>query len=256
MIWEGKVVVVTGGATGIGAATSRLFAEKGAKVVILDLNDGAAEENVGTIKAAGGSALYVRGSVASEADVKALAARAVDAHGRIDGLINNAGIMRRHEGIEGWTTDEIRQILDINLLGLFHTTYTLGPIIARDGGGAIVNIASIGGIVGVPYSPVYAAAKAGVLGLTRSIAPTLGSQGVSVNAMLPNFVDTPMTIDSPSRAFLPMLQPIDIARGVVHIAGDPKLNGAFFTVSLTDGKPALSRVADTPSFSPAETSPF
>jgi NAD(P)-dependent dehydrogenase (short-subunit alcohol dehydrogenase family) len=99
MSWQGKVVVVTGGATGIGAATARLFAEKGAKVVILDLNDGAAEENVGTIKAAGGSALYVRGSVASEADVKALAAKAVDAHGRIDGLVNNAGIMRRHDGI-------------------------------------------------------------------------------------------------------------------------------------------------------------
>jgi NAD(P)-dependent dehydrogenase (short-subunit alcohol dehydrogenase family) len=256
MSWEGKVVVVTGGATGIGAATSRLFAENGAKVVILDLNDGAAEENVGAIKSKGGTALHVRGSVAAEGDVKALAEKAVAAFGRIDGLVNNAGIMRRHDDLESWTMDEVRQVVDVNLLGLFYTTYALGPIIARDGGGAIVNISSIGGIVGVPCSPVYAAAKAGVLGLTRSVAPMLGPMGVRVNAMLPNFVDTPMTVDSPSRAFLPMLQPIDIARGVLHLASDPELNGAFFTVGLVDGKPALSRVSDSPAFTPVESPLF
>ena len=251
MNWEGKVVVVTGGATGIGAATSKLFAEHGAKVVVLDLNDSAAEAHVAAIKASGASALYVRGNVAAEADVKAL-----EAFGRIDALVNNAGIMRRHDRMEDWSMDEIRQVLDVNLFGLFLTSYTLGPIIARGGNGAIVNIASIGGVVGVPYSPVYAAAKAGVLGLTRSIAPTLGAQGVRVNAMLPNFVDTPMTIDSPSRAFLPMLAPIDIARGVLHIAGDPSANGAFFTVGLSDNGPTLSRVSDSPQYTPVENSPF
>jgi NAD(P)-dependent dehydrogenase (short-subunit alcohol dehydrogenase family) len=256
MSWEGKVVVVTGGSTGIGAATSRLFAENGAKVVILDLNDGAAEENVGAIKAKGGTALYVRGSVASEGDVKTLAGKTVDAFGRIDGLVNNAGIMHRHDRLEDWTMDEVRQVVDVNLLGLFYTTYALGPIIAKDGGGAIVNISSIGGIVGVPYSPVYAAAKAGVLGLTRSVAPMLGPMGVRVNAMLPNFVDTPMTIDSPSRKVLPMLQPIDIARGVLHLANDTSLNGAFFTVGLVNDKPTLSRVADSPSFTPVESPLF
>jgi NAD(P)-dependent dehydrogenase (short-subunit alcohol dehydrogenase family) len=256
MSWEGKVVVVTGGSTGIGAATARLFAENGAKVVILDVNDGAAEENVSTIKSKGGTALYVRGSVGSEGDVKALAEKTLAAFGRIDGLVNNAGIMRRHDDIESWTMDEVRQIVDVNLLGLFYTTYKLGPIIAKDGGGFIVNIASVGGIVGVPYSPAYAATKAGVLGLTRSIAPMLGPMGVRVNAMLPNFVDTPMTIDSPSRKVLPMLQPIDIARGVLHLANDASLNGAFFTVGLVGDKPKLSRVADTPSFTPVESPLF
>jgi NAD(P)-dependent dehydrogenase (short-subunit alcohol dehydrogenase family) len=256
MSWEGKVVVVTGGSTGIGAATSRLFAENGAKVVILDLNDGAAEENVATIKGKGGTALYVRANVGAEADVKAAADKVLSAFGRIDGLVNNAGIMRRHDDLDSWTMDEVRQVMDVNLLGLFYTTYKLGPIIAKDGGGMIVNIASIGGIVGVPYSPVYAATKAGVLGLTRSIAPLMGPMGVRVNAMLPNFVDTPMTIDSPSRKFLPMLQPYDIARGVLHLANDQSLNGAFFTVGLVDDKPALSRVADTPAFTQVESPLF
>jgi NAD(P)-dependent dehydrogenase (short-subunit alcohol dehydrogenase family) len=256
MDWKGKVVVVTGGATGIGAATSKLFAEQGAKVVLLDLNDGVAEANVAQIKAAGGDALYVRGDVSSEKDVQALAEKALGAFGRIDGLVNNAGIMRRHERLEDWTAAETRQILEVNLLGLFLTTYAIAPVIARGGGGAIVNISSFGGVFPVAYSPPYAAAKAGVLGLTRSVAPLLAAQGVRVNAILPNFVDTPMTIDSPGRKTMPMLAPIDIARGVLHVASDPSLTGGFFGVSPADGGVTLVRVTDPPPLTPMENSPF
>jgi 3alpha(or 20beta)-hydroxysteroid dehydrogenase len=254
--WTGKVVVVTGGAMGIGAATAQLFGEHGAKVVVADPS-GAAEETVAKIKGKGSDALHVRGDVSSEDDVKALAKAAVDKFGRIDGLVNNAGIMYRHDTIEDWPMDEIRRVLNVNLLALFLTSYTLGPILAKDGGGSIVNISSVGGIMPVVYSPVYAAAKAGVLGLTRSVAPSFGARGVRVNAMLPNFVDTPMTADSPSRKLMPMLDPIDIARGVLHIASDPALQGAFFTVSRDEaGKRTLSRVSDSPSFTPAENQPF
>lgn len=256
MDWKGKVVVVTGGATGIGAGVSKLFAEQGASVVLLDLNDDAAEAHVAQLKAAGANALYVRGDVSAEKDVQALTEMTLKAFGRIDGLVNNAGIMRRHERFEDWTMEEIRQILAVNLVGLFITTHAIAPIIARAGGGAIVNISSVGGIFPVPYSPAYAAAKAGVLGLTRSVAPLLSAQGVRVNAVLPSFVDTPMTANAPARQTMPMLAPVDIARGVLHVASDPSLQGGFFVVAASDRGPTLSRVLDPPETTLLENTPF
>jgi NAD(P)-dependent dehydrogenase (short-subunit alcohol dehydrogenase family) len=256
MDWAGKVVVVTGGATGIGAATSKIFADHGASVVLLDLNDDAAETHVAQLKATGASALYVRGDVSAEKDVQSLTETTLSAFGRIDGLVNNAGIMRRHERFEDWTVEETRFVLEVNLLSLFITTYAIAPIMARTGGGAIVNISSFGGILPVPYSPCYAAAKAGVLGLTRSVAPMLATQGVRVNAVLPSFVDTPMTANAPARQTLPMLAPIDIARGVLHVASDLSLQGGFFTVAASDRGPVLSRMSDSPELTPVENSPF
>jgi NAD(P)-dependent dehydrogenase (short-subunit alcohol dehydrogenase family) len=246
MSWEGKTVIVTGSATGIGQATAKLFGEKGAKVVLFDVNEQAAA-NVDAIKGAGGQALFVRGDVSSEADVRALGEKTVAAFGSIDGLINNAGIMRRHEFAE-WPIAEIRQTLDINLLGLFLTTYILGPTMIRDGGGSIINISSLGGLMPVVYSPVYAAAKAGVLGLTRAIAPTLGPQGVRVNAVLPSLVDTPLTANAPSRGEMPMMPPSDLAKGIFHVASDTSTNGGFFAVMLGDKGPQLSRLEDKPNF--------
>ena len=109
MNWEGKVAVVTGGAKGIGGATAELFAQQGAKVLIFDL-DPAAEAQVAAIEAAGGTATWVRGSVASEDDVKALGEAAVAAFGRIDVLVNNAGIMLRHENAKDWTIADVRKV--------------------------------------------------------------------------------------------------------------------------------------------------
>jgi NAD(P)-dependent dehydrogenase (short-subunit alcohol dehydrogenase family) len=256
MSWEGKVVVVTGGAQGIGGATSKLFADQGAKVVVFDPDESLAQAHVAAINAGGGKALFVRGSVASEADVQGLARATVDAFGRIDGLVNNAGIMRRHDRVEDWTMDDVRQILDVNLLGLFLTSYTLAPIMARSGGGAIVNLSSVGGLMCVPYSPAYSATKAGVLGMTRSMVPTFGAHGVRVNAILPSLVETSMALASPSAKTLPMLAPADLARAIVHVASDPALTGGFFMVSLSEQGPKLSRLGDEPQFTPVENSPF
>lgn len=256
MDWTGKVVVVTGGAVGIGAATATLFAKQGASVVLMDLNDGAAEALVAQLKGAGANALYVRGNVSLETDVRLLTEKTLSAFGRIDGLVNNAGIMRRHDRLEDWTVEETRTILEVNLLGLFITTYAIAPIMARTGGGAIVNIASFGGIYPVTYCPPYAAAKAGILGLTRSLAPTLATQGVRINAILPNLVDTPMTADTPLRGTVAMLTPTDVARGILHVAGDPSLQGGFFAVATSDRGPTLSRVSDPPTLTPMEHSPF
>lgn len=255
MDWQGKVVVVTGGATGIGAATAKLFADKGASVVITDVNDGAAEANVAQLKAAGAKALYVRADVSSEKDVKALTEKTLTAFGRIDGLVNNAGIMHRHERAEDWTMDEVRQVLDVNLLSQFLTTYAMAPVMGRTGGGSIVNIASVGGLMAVAYSPAYAASKAGVLGLTRAIAPTLAPFGVRINAVLPSFVDTPMTADSPMRKTMPMLAPLDLAKGIFHVASDPSAQGGFFVVGGAAGASTLSRVTDPPPMTLLDYSP-
>jgi len=256
MTWNGKVAIVTGGAAGIGGATARLFAERGASVVIADMKDGVAEENVAAIRAAGGKAIYVRTDVSSETDVQALLERAVSEYGRVDALINNAGIMHRHERLEDWPIREIRQVLDVNLLSQFLTIHGAAPIMARTGGGTIINIASVGAISAVAYSPTYAASKAGVLGLTRSIAPTLVPLGVRVNAILPSFADTPMTADSPMRATFPMLEPIELAQAILHVAADPALNGAFFAVLKSDKGASLMRLTDPPPMTPAETTPF
>jgi NAD(P)-dependent dehydrogenase (short-subunit alcohol dehydrogenase family) len=198
------------------------------------------------LKAAGKNALYVRTDVASEADVKALAEATMKAFGRVDVLVNNAGIMKRHERVEDWPTAEVRQIIDVNLVAIFLTTHAFVPLLERDGGGAIINISSVGSLEPVPYSPAYAATKGGVLALTRSFAPTLGPRGVRVNAILPNFVDTPMTADSPGRGVFDMLQPIDLATGIVHVAGDEQAQGGFYVVHLVDGKRTLSKLQDPP----------
>ena len=248
MNWAGKVVVVTGGATGIGAATAKLFADKGAKVAILDVNDGPAEAGVAAIKAAGGDALYVRTDVGSEKDVRAATDAVVKAFGRIDGLINNAGIMYRHETHEGWTMDEVRKIMDVNLMSQFLTTYAMAPIMAKGGGGSIVNIASMGAIAPVVYSPIYAATKSGVLGLTRSIAPQLIKEGIRVNAVLPNFVDTPMTANAQLRGVMPMLAPIDLARGIFHVASDIRVvfnGGGFYSVEPVGQRARARRSASS-----------
>jgi NAD(P)-dependent dehydrogenase (short-subunit alcohol dehydrogenase family) len=131
----------------------------------------------------------------------------------------------------------------------------LAPIMAKTGGGAIVNVSSLGGLMPVPYCPAYAATKAGVLGLTRSFASAL-PQGVRVTAMLPDFVDTPMTANAPLRGKVPILAPMDLARGIVHVASDASAKGAFYSVRSSENGPVLLRVPDEPQFLPAETTPF
>ena len=251
MSWNGKVVIVTGAASGIGAATAALFAKQNATVVIVDMNADAAREGARGIEAAGGKALVIQGDVTNERDVRAVAERTLETFGRIDALVNNAGIMRRHDSLEDWPLDEFRRIIDINLTGLFVTTQAIAPLMGRGGGGTIVNISSLGAILPVPYSPCYAAAKAGVLALTRSLAPLLEPHRVRINAILPSLVDTPLIKGSPmSTMTLPpgtLLKPGDIANAVVYVAGNSALNSAFFVVNGTPAGPRLLRLQDPPS---------
>jgi NAD(P)-dependent dehydrogenase (short-subunit alcohol dehydrogenase family) len=240
MDWHGKVAVVTGGASGIGAAAAKLFASLGAKVVVVDRD---AAEGAET---ASDSMLLLRGDVGSEADVARVRDVVVERFGRIDVLLNNAGIMRRHERAWDWSTAEVQEVLTVNLLSQFITIQLLAPVMEQGGGGSIVNIASMGALIPVPYSPAYAASKAGVLGMTRSMADSLNTIGVRINAILPGFVDTSMTVDAPARAFMPAMDAADVARAIAHVAADPSVTGGFFEVGLEEGSAVLNRIEDTP----------
>jgi NAD(P)-dependent dehydrogenase (short-subunit alcohol dehydrogenase family) len=261
MSWKGKVVIVTGAASGIGAATAALFAEKDAAVVLVDVNAHPASDHAGRVEGLGAKALFVRADVSNERDVRAIADRTLDAFGRIDVLVNNAGIMRRHDLIEDWPLDEFRRVIDVNLTSLFITTQIIAPIMGRSGGGVIVNISSLGALYAVPFSPCYSAAKAGVLGLTRSLAPLLQPHQVRINAILPNLVETPMTADSPMRGSAPgagsigILSPVDIARAILYTAGNSGLNTAFIAVNNTVHGTRLFRCGDPPGMTELEDQP-
>ena len=183
---EGKVVVVTGAASGIGAATARRFADAGATIVVSDVADGSviADEVGGT---------FVAADVSNEAQVEALVGAAVDRHGRLDVMVNNAGILGPGRGIAVDSMDDVRQVLEINLLGAIHGTRHAARVMQP--GGSIVNTASMAGVVGFPGLAAYGASKWGVVGLTKHAAVEFGPKGIRVNCVCPTGVSTPMVGD-------------------------------------------------------------
>lgn len=184
----GKVTVVTGAASGIGLATARRFAEAGATVVLSDIVDGSAF-------AAEIDAEFVAVDVSEEASVAALVASVVEVHGRLDVMVNNAGVLHTSKGIDADSTEDVRRMMDVNLFGVLfgmrHASRTMEP------GGSIVNTASMAGMVGFPGLSTYGASKWGVVGLTRYGAIEFGPLGIRVNCVCPTGVESPMTGDTP-----------------------------------------------------------
>ena len=186
---EGAVVVVTGAGSGLGRCTATLLAERGATLVVLDIDLAAAQETAAAL-----DATAVQADVTDPAAV-ALARDAVLAeHGRVDGLVNNAGILTKEplltESLAAW-----QRTLNINVTGYFLCLQAFGSVMAEAGSGAIVNIASIGGTRPTIGAGAYCVSKAGVLALTRQAALELGPSGVRVNAVSPGFMKTAMTAD-------------------------------------------------------------
>ena len=247
MDFTGKTAVVTGGSRGIGRAVCLELAKGGANVVLCYAgNEAAANDTAAACEALGARALAVRCNVAEAGEVKALMDAAVQAFGRIDILVNNAGITR--DGLLMMMKDEdFDAVINANLKGTFLCMKAVSRLMMRQRYGRIVNLSSVVGLRGNAGQVNYAASKAGVVGMTKSLAKELASRGVTVNAVAPGFIETDMTAamtDAAKTATLssiPMQKlgaPEDVARAVAFLASD---EAAYITgqVLAVDGGMAM-----------------
>ena len=224
---QGQVALVTGASRGIGAAIAAELAGAGATVVVnYASSPDAAEAVVAAIQAAGGQAWCHRANVADEEQVEAMVKAVLAKEGRLDVLVNNAGITR--DGLlMRMKTADWQSVLDLNLTGVFLCTRAVSRTMLKARAGRIINITSVVGLMGNPGQANYSAAKAGLIGLTRSSAAEFASRGVTVNAVAPGFIESDMTAEldkEPILAAIPlgrMGQPAEVAGAVRFLAADP-----------------------------------
>jgi 3-oxoacyl-[acyl-carrier protein] reductase len=226
---SGKVALVTGGSRGIGRAVAIRLAQGGAKVAFsYKSNHDAAQEVLGELKGGGAHAMAVAGDMAVQADVERVVEAATRAFGRIDVLVNNAGITRDNLLLR-MSEEEWDAVLDTNLKGTFLVTKAVVRGMLRQRAGRIVNITSVSGVMGNPGQANYAASKAGMIGFTRAVAREVASRGITVNAIAPGFIETDIwsgTADAAKQALLGLIplgaagQPEDVAEAVAFLASD------------------------------------
>lgn len=190
--FEGKVAIVSGGASGIGAETVKLLIEGGAAVVISDINLEKATEFADELKKNGGKAEPFQANVANADDSKAAVAFAKKTFGGLHYAFNNAGIVGAEKHVGELSPEEWQKVIEINLNGVFYAMHHQIPAILESGGGAIVNTSSIAGLVGIENLSAYVASKHGVAGLTKSAAIEYGKQGIRINSVHPGYILTPL----------------------------------------------------------------
>lgn len=228
---QGKVAIVTGGNAGIGEAIAKLFAQEGASVVITGRRKQELDRVVKEIERSKGRTLAVAGSVTDEAHVREVVAQTLRTFGRIDVLVNNAGIGEFGKKIHETDDATWQHMLDVNLTGVFRMTRAAVPAMLKSRGGAIVNISSIASLVGIPSLPAYAASKGALDALTRAIAVDYAAEGIRCNVVNPGLIATPMAaglLNNPE-----MLEPIlsqypirrpgkpeEVAKMVLYLASD------------------------------------
>ena len=235
-----RVAVVTGAARGIGRRVAEVLAERGFAVVLTDLRP--ATETLAALRRQGRDVLDAPGDVAVEADVTALAQRAKERFGRVDVLVNNAGIALIHPA-EDTSIEQWRRVLDVNLTGPFLLCRAFGRMMLEAGAGSIVNVASIAGLRGIADRAAYNASKHGLVGLTRTLAAEWGGRGVRVNAVCPGWVKTEMdAADQAAGTYddgdivgqVPIgrfASPDDVAAAIAFLA-DPSSSGYINGVTL------------------------
>ncbi len=232
---EGKVAVVTGGGSGIGRGIALRFAAEAARIAVADINGESARKVAAEIAAQGGQALAVTTDVAQPPQVDELFRQTVARFGSVDVLVNNAGIAefdpaqqermgeRMMKMISGGVRESLgvtrdlsdadwRRMLEVHLFGNFYCIRAALRIMEDKRSGAIINMASVAGLCGIPGAPHYGAAKAGIIGLTKSIALEVGGSGIRVNAIAPGLIDTPMTAGIPPMAKQMLLFRVPLGR--------------------------------------------
>lgn len=237
----GKAAVVSGAASGIGKATVLELAKRGARVVVADMDEIEGPKVVEAIKSAGGEAIFQHCDVTKSADLTIAFEACQRAYGRFDIAHNNAGIAGEDIFEDEPTLWE--RVLDIDLRAVMDATRLEVRLMQASGGGVIINTASMGGLVPMPGSPTYAAAKAGVVHFTRSLAGLGALSNVRVNAICPTFTDTPLVHRSGEARLEDMkalvggiLQPEDVAAGVVELIEDDSRAGAIMRVTVRGGR--------------------
>ena len=236
---EGKVALVTGAGSGIGEAIAHQFADQGATVVVVDINDVPAKQVATDI---GPAAHAEVADVSDPESMKSLIDRVVAEHGRLDIAVNNAGIGGASAPVAEYPLDSWRQVLAVNLDGVFYSMRYEIPAMLKNGGGSIVNIGSVLSSVGFEQSGAYVAAKHGVVGLTKTAAIEYSKDGVRVNAVGPGFIETPL-LQKPEAAEIVkgvtamhpigrLGQPEEVANLVTFLASDEAsfVSGSYYTV--------------------------
>jgi len=232
---DGRVAVVTGAASGIGRACALDLARAGARVVVSDLERAAegGEETVRLVREAGGEARFVACDVSDGADVLRLVEATVAAFGRLDALVSNAGVGGALAPAADYTEEEWDRVIGVNLRGVWLCMKHAIPVMLEQGGGAIVNVASILGHVGFAGAPAYVAAKHGVVGLTKAAAADYAQRGVRVNAVCPAFIVTPM-IERAGLTEDPEVRRAIEARHPINRLGQPEEVAGLVTWLCTD----------------------
>jgi NAD(P)-dependent dehydrogenase (short-subunit alcohol dehydrogenase family) len=190
---RGKVAIVTGGTSGIGRETAVLFAKAGAKVVVAGRRDREGKETIDLLRAAGGDGLFVKTDVSRAADLEAFVRKTVEKFGRLDIAFNNAGIEGNWIPIAEQPEEDWDQTIAINLKGMWLSLkYEIQQMLKQGGGGAIVNMASVAGLIGSAGAATYIASKHGVMGLTKAAALETAKDGIRINVVCPAVIETPM----------------------------------------------------------------
>ncbi len=236
---RGKVAVVTGAASGIGRASALRLARDGASIVVADIDEAGGNETVKLIEKDGGKAAFVRTEVTSDSDQHRMFDTALNQFGRLDILYNNAGVGTGIPGFPESSLEQWRRVIEIDLTAVIIGTWLAAPIMQKQGGGVIINTASMAGLYPHRQDAIYGAAKAGVVNFTHSLAFWASERNIRVNCVCPGIVDTPLVrrgLEAAKKAGLQswapskMLQPNDIAEVVARFVRDDSLFGCSIEV--------------------------